>query len=236
VLLLEATEPVKVPLVTPTDTELEEVMVGEVDMFPDPVGPVEVVELPMGKGILLLVPTAPEVEDTLTLDPEVVVLLLVGSIVEVLEISLDVDVARSLLAVLSPEADFIELEALMLRAVDEETAMEESVVVENTELDDWAALGADVDALSDIDCMLEEEPIAFDEEDGTLAVDIIKLEETDASAVAIEVLDVVEPALGEGTIVLGLELDIIIPEELNVEDIESVPETVNREIEELDTA
>jgi hypothetical protein len=235
VLLLEAIDPVKVLFVTPTDTELEEVIVGEVNMFPDPVGPVEVVELPMGKGILLLVPTAPEVEDTLTLDTEVVVPLLVGSMIEVLEISLDEDVARSLLVVLSTETDVIELEALMLRAVGEETAMEESVVAGRTELDDRTALDANVDALSDIDSMLEEEPIAFDEENGTLVVDIIKLEETDASDVNVKVLDVVKPALEEETIVLGLELDITIPVELSVEDIEPVPEIVDRGTEEPDT-
>jgi hypothetical protein len=235
VLLLEAIDPVKVLFVTPTDTELEEVIVGEVNMFPDPVGPVEVVELPMGKGILLLVPTAPEVEDTLTLDTEVVVPLLVGSMIEVLEISLDEDVARSLLVVLSTGTDVIELEALMLRAVGEETAMEESVVAGRTELDDRTALDANVDALSDIDPMLEEEPIAFDEENGTLVVDIIKLEETDASDVNVEVLDVVKPALEEETIVLGLELDITIPVELSVEDIEPVPEIVDRGTEEPDT-
>jgi hypothetical protein len=235
VLLLEATDPVKVLFVTPTDTELEEVIVGEVNMFPDPVGPVEVVELPMGKGILLLVPTAPEVEDALTLDPEVVVPSLVGSMIEVLEISLDEDVARSLLVVLSPETDIIELEALMLRKVGEETAMEESMVAGKTELDDRTALDANVDALSDIDPMLEEEPIAFDEENGTLVVDIIKLEETDASDVNVEVLDVVKPALEEETIVLGLKLDITIPVELSVEDIEPVPEIVDRGTEEPDT-
>jgi hypothetical protein len=235
VLLLEAIDPVKVLLVTPTDTELEEVIVGEVNLFPDPVGPVEVVELPMGKGILLLVPTAPEVEDTLTLDTEVVVPLLVGSMIEVLDITLDEDVARSLLVVLSTGTDVIELEALMLRAVGEETAMEESVVAGRTELDDRTALDANVDALSDIDPMLEEEPIAFDEENGTLVVDIIKLEETDASDVNVEVLDVVKPALEEETIVLGLELDITIPVELSVEDIEPVPEIVDRGTEEPDT-
>jgi hypothetical protein len=235
VLLLEAIDPVKVLFVTPTDTELEEVIVGEVNMFPDPVGPVEVVELPMGKGILLLVPTAPEVEDTLTLDTEVVVPLLVGSMIEVLDITLDEDVARSLLVVLSTGTDVIELEALMLRAVGEETAMEESVVAGRTELDDRTALDANVDALSDIDPMLEEEPIAFDEENGTLVVDIIKLEETDASDVNVEVLDVVKPALEEETIVLGLELDITIPVELSVEDIEPVPEIVDRGTEEPDT-
>jgi hypothetical protein len=234
-LLLEAIDPVKVLLVTPTDTELEEVIVGEVNLFPDPVGPVEVVELPMGKGILLLVPTAPEVEDTLTLDTEVVVPLLVGSMIEVLDITLDEDVARSLLVVLSTGTDVIELEALMLRAVGEETAMEESVVAGRTELDDRTALDANVDALSDIDPMLEEEPIAFDEENGTLVVDIIKLEETDASDVNVEVLDVVKPALEEETIVLGLELDITIPVELSVEDIEPVPEIVDRGTEEPDT-
>jgi hypothetical protein len=235
VLLLEAIDPVKVLFVTPTDTELEEVIVGEVNLFPDPVGPVEVVELPMGKGILLLVPTAPEVEDTLTLDTEVVVPLLVGSMIEVLDITLDEDVARSLLVVLSTGTDVIELEALMLRAVGEETAMEESVVAGRTELDDRTALDANVDALSDIDPMLEEEPIAFDEENGTLVVDIIKLEETDASDVNVEVLDVVKPALEEETIVLGLELDITIPVELSVEDIEPVPEIVDRGTEEPDT-
>lgn len=234
-LLLEAIDPVKVLFVTPTDTELEEVIVGEVNLFPDPVGPVEVVELPMGKGILLLVPTAPEVEDTLTLDTEVVVPLLVGSMIEVLDITLDEDVARSLLVVLSTGTDVIELEALMLRAVGEETAMEESVVAGRTELDDRTALDANVDALSDIDPMLEEEPIAFDEENGTLVVDIIKLEEIDASDVNVEVLDVVKPALEEETIVLGLELDITIPVELSAEDIEPVPEIVDRGTEEPDT-
>lgn len=234
-LLLEAIDPVKVLFVTPTDTELEEVIVGEVNLFPDPVGPVEVVELPMGKGILLLVPTAPEVEDTLTLDTEVVVPLLVGSMIKVLDITLDEDVARSLLVVLSTGTDVIELEALMLRAVGEETAMEESVVAGRTELDDRTALDANVDALSDIDPMLEEEPIAFDEENGTLVVDIIKLEEIDASDVNVEVLDVVKPALEEETIVLGLELDITIPVELSAEDIEPVPEIVDRGTEEPDT-
>jgi hypothetical protein len=53
--------------------------------------------------------------------------------------------------------------------------------------------------------------------------------------VNVEVLDVVKPALEEETIVLGLKLDITIPVELSVEDIEPVPEIVDRGTEEPDT-
>lgn len=77
VLLLEAVELVRVLFIMLTGAEIEEIMVGDVDMLADPVGPAEVVELPMGKGTLLLVSFAAAVEDALMLDPEVVVPLLV---------------------------------------------------------------------------------------------------------------------------------------------------------------
>jgi hypothetical protein len=83
-------------LLTILGTELEELKVEEVDMAGDAVGPAEEVALLIGKGMLLLVPIVPPVEDAVTPDPEDV-LLLAEDTVKVLERVLDGEVVGLLL-------------------------------------------------------------------------------------------------------------------------------------------
>jgi hypothetical protein len=117
--------------------ELEEVKVVEADIPADAVGPVEEVVLLTGKGILLLVPMAPTVDDTPTLDPDAI-LSLVGDTVEVLERAIDVETVGLPAVVLSPESEAVEEEPAMEDPMMEEEDMklDDAEVEETTEVGD----------------------------------------------------------------------------------------------------